>query len=449
MEIKYITINHPSINNRKITYLLIDNKIDLDSARFLNHEAHNGGRHGSISGKSTHKKRAIKIGELYRHLDDMGLTWRNSLEIHIKQIRNAMLCWDINNIKDYGKYDYQPIQNDTMNQKLSVWYKFYVYMKYRGEEFNMILSTKRVKKKYYQNNMLNHLNKQESQGFIDVWSLYVKPSPEKYTYKVITKIEFSKFFNYLYEIDIIYAMMAYIAVETGLRIDALLNLKYEQFNNLFKYWKSGKSLQDSVKIEYFDKSSEDNLKYTDIRLEVIFNLKKYYLQREYLSRLRLNKKNKFEQSLWLKKNGDTVKYHNIRKAFVEVSDKLGYANKKVTPHWMRHCCVTWALIDFSKSNNLPLEYTGITPNQMFINLLSKRIGHTTIDTIKKYIQSALDLMKMGLHSGSVIVTLSSLESNEKVQSLVKEEAKKEFGKEFKDSKFNLVQYAIKRKICFK
>ena len=97
MNISYVTTSHPSLNNRKLTLLFIDNKIDIYSSKFLINQSRNGGRNNSILGRSSHKNLAIKIGELYRHLDSMNLKWNNATESDIISIRNAMLCWDRNN----------------------------------------------------------------------------------------------------------------------------------------------------------------------------------------------------------------------------------------------------------------------------------------------------------------------------------------------------------------
>ena len=64
MKIDYIKVVHPTIKDRKITLIFIDNKLDLVSAKFLMYEARHGGSHGFIPGRESHKLRANRIGEL-------------------------------------------------------------------------------------------------------------------------------------------------------------------------------------------------------------------------------------------------------------------------------------------------------------------------------------------------------------------------------------------------
>ena len=41
-------------------------------------------------------------------------------------------------------YDYEPISNDSMNAKLSYWFKFYMYMKKVGEFHELKISIIKV-----------------------------------------------------------------------------------------------------------------------------------------------------------------------------------------------------------------------------------------------------------------------------------------------------------------
>lgn len=76
------TTPHPYIENRDITLLFLDNKVDMPSAQFLAYQARYGGRGGHTASSKTLKNMATELGELHRHLNDMGVTWKR-LKNHI------------------------------------------------------------------------------------------------------------------------------------------------------------------------------------------------------------------------------------------------------------------------------------------------------------------------------------------------------------------------------
>jgi len=453
MKIEHITIPHPKLHNRNITLILVDAKLDIPSAKFLIYESHYGGRCSSIAGKSTHYNKAIKIIELYRHLEDIGLTWDKAIEEDIKLIRNAMLCWDDNGNEDYCNFEYEPIENDTMNGKLGTWFKFYKYMKSNNYLSNMILTTKKIRKRNI--GMLSHLNKRNNGllEYVEVWSLRVKPSPKSLTYHALTRTEFSHLLNHLEKIDIAYAMVALLMVETGLRVSAALSINAAQLKGFFRILGAGKNINDVVPLSYLAKASEDTRMYCDLPLRTIL-----VIQKKYLSRIYIQRKNRhevkadntsckyIENTLWLLENGKEVKYHDVLSAFRKASIKMGYNQKKITPHWMRHTFATWSLIDFSKNEKISLSNTGATPNALFMLLLSEKMGHSSIESTMKYIATALKLMGVGLNKGPIIISLTSFKKDIEAQNLIKFEAKNEFGEKFKEEKFDVYKYALSRKI---
>jgi integrase len=452
MKIDYIKVVHPTIKDRKITLIFIDNKLDLVSAKFLMYEARHGGRHGFIPGRESHKLRANRIGELYRHLHALGKCWRTATEIDIKKIRNAMLCWTSNNIESLEKYDYEPISNDSMNAKLSYWFKFYMYMKKVGEFHELKISIIKVRKKNYSSGLLSHLNYRENQDnkFIDVWLLKVKPSPIQFSYHAISKLEYIHLEERLKSIDIVYALIAYLMVETGLRAAAALEVKEVDFKNLFKYLNSGKKKDDVIKLEYISKGG--NLDLCDIPLRAIERIQKEYLSREFVKRrklytdrcFRLGKKYN-EKNIWFTDKGKEVNYIDLRLAFKKASEEMGRYKNKITAHWMRHTFATWTLIDYSDKNNIPLNSTGVSIDIRLKNILMRKLGHASESSTMKYIITAIELSNTGTHNGTIIPLKSFLESKI-VQNITREKAIEEFDEEFDEELFDVVKYAISRGI---
>lgn len=454
MKIDHITIPHPKINNREITLIFVNDKLDIPSAKFLIYESYYGGRYSSISGKSSHKNRAIKIIELYRHLNDMNLTWNIAFESDIKLIRNAMLCWDENGNIDNNNFEYKAISNDAMNSKLGTWFKFYQYMSILHVPYNMHLTTKKIRK-YDNVNLLSHLDKRSNitSKYIDVWSLRVKPSPKNLTYHALSRTEFAHFLNHLENDDIVFSMIALLMVETGLRINATLNIEINQLKGFFKNFNSGKSMNDVVSLPYLAKGSQDTIKYCDLPLRTIAIIQKKYLSRIYINRIRNheyksdNTKSIYNKNtLWLLENGREVNYNDICKAFKKASNNMGYKSKPITTHWMRHTFATWSLIDFSKKENIPLKNTGTTPNALFMLLLSHKLGHASIASTMKYISTALKLMGVGLNDGPILISLTTFKKDIEAQELIMLEAKEEFKDKFNEDKFDVYKYALSRKI---
>ena len=453
MNIETITIPHPNLSNRDITLLLIDNNIDIPSTEFLVYESRYGGRHGGPLGRSSHSGLAFKIAELYRHLDDMGLTWNRANETDIKRIRNAMLCWDNNNNEDYVNYPYEPIRNDSMNQKLNTWFKFYKYMDKINISNDMTLSTKKIKI-FQPKRMLDHLNKRSSEDkteLIDVWTLRVKSSPKSLSFHALSRTEFSKLRQHLRNIDIAYEMLAVFMVETGLRINAALETVEDDFKGLLKIYASGKGINDTIKRSYIAKGGD--IKQYDLPLRTIQEINDNYLIRIQKERLYLYEKRCDrldieikEEIVWITERGKEIKKHDVWKAFSDVSKLLGRTVNSITPHWMRHTFATWTIIDVARVKGIPIENTGTTPNPLLISALQQKLGHADAMTTLRYIATALKLMGLDLNRGPIKISLRDVKRNKATQDLIKEEAKVEFGDDFEEKYFDTIKYALSREI---
>lgn len=456
MKIEYKTEAHPIIKSRMITLLFIDDFLDIPSSKFLVYESRYGGRYMQIAGISTHHTKAIKIGELFRHLNELNVTWRTANEFHIKAIRNAMLCWDNNNNTNHSQFNYKPISNNAMNQKLNIWFKFYNYMKNIGNSFDMIMSTKRIKKKTFKgiNHHLNLMHDSNTE-YIDIWSLKVKASPFKYSYHAISRTEYEYLIRYLTKIDIVYAMIALLMVETGLRITAALSIKQENFRGFFKYLNSGKNIDDIVKMDYLSKGGDQ--KQCDLPIRTIAELQKNYFVRTHVKRAkkhsnrsdRLKSCNYNPNAMWLLSNGREVNKTDLQRAFKKASIEMGYKVNTITPHWMRHTFATWTLMDYAEANNIPLKNTGTVPNPIFMILLQEKMGHADIFTTMRYIATALKLMGVGANNGPIKISFRTFSQDLRAQKLVKREAIAEFEDEFNENIFDVYQYAMKRGIVVK
>lgn len=454
MNIKTITISHPSLKNRNITLLLINGTIDVSSTEFLIYESRYGGRYGGIAGRSSHKGKAFQIAELCRHLNDMNLNWRTATEFDIKKIRNAMLCWDENDNIDLNKYSYEPISNDGMNHKLNTWFKFYKYMDKLNESNEMVLTIKKTNK-FRAKGLLDHLNKRytsESNEKIDSWALRVKPSPKRHTYHALSRKEFSILKKHLRSIDIVYEVLAIFMVETGLRITAALEAEESDFKGLLKLYVNGKGLNDTVKRNYIPKGYDEYKQY-ELPLRTMQEVDDNYIRCEYIDRLY-----KYEQKMkrtdkeikknifWINKKGKEVKKHDVWRAFSKASNLMGRTVNNITPHWLRHTFATWTIMDIANAKGIVLENTGLVPHPLLLNALQVKLGHADPLTTLRYIATALKLMGLDLNDGHIKMSLNRFKNCIKSQGLVKREAIVEFGVEFDEKYFDVIKYAISREI---
>lgn len=433
MIIDLYTLSHPRIVDREITVIFVDSRLDIPSMKFLIHEARYGGRHNGISGKTTHRLRAVKIQELYRHLSDMGKKWHEAIEPDIVAIRNAMLCWDINENTAYDKYEYKPISHDAMNQKLSTWFKFYQYMSKIGEEHMMVMDTKKIPIKHY-GKLLSHLDSRHDYvgtRSADIWNIRVRPDPMRKMYHAITRSEFEKFFHELHEIDIVYALIALFMVETGLRIDAVLSIEATAYKSYFTYLNQGKSMNETIEHVYVDKGGQK--KKTEIPIRLLERLQEKYGSRIYPRRRRKN--NSESKKLFLKQSGKEVKYMDVLRAFRTASDRLGH-EIRITPHWMRHTFATWFILDHVNRE----KSVAINDFAYYHALLNHRLGHTSMDTTRRYMVTAMGLLSRGIYRGPIVSSIS-FQKNKKLEELIKMEAQQDLGDQYDVEAFDAFSYA--------
>ncbi|MCD6258713.1 MAG: site-specific integrase [Helicobacteraceae bacterium] len=445
-------LQHPTIPNRKITLVYVDNELDLSSLSFLVAEARSGGRQNTISGKMTHIGRAYKIIELYRELDFLDLDWWNAEEEDIRIIRNRMLCWDMNDKEDYNYYNYEPIENDTMNQKLSVWMKFYKHQRTMGENTRMSLSTEMVKA-WLPDAFLQHVSGThhgERYKMVERWKLQVKSSPRKLYYPALSKLEFEAFRTQLRKIDIVYEAIALLMVSTGLRIDAALEFDMNAFQGWMKHITyGGKTIDDEIPVKYINKGGET--KECELPIKTIHEIQGLYRANHYMKRLAKHELDWEGQSkpLWLREDGKKVLYRDVQKAFKEASKAMGRSHNNITPHHLRHSFATWLVIELSEQNKISLGIIGAEPHPMIMGELMRKLGHASNTSTLRYTMTAYKLVpKHNKKNGNMIVlTPLAIKENKAVQKLLIEKAFQEYGDDFDEKKYDMIRYAKKHQFA--
>jgi len=440
-------IKHPTLNNRNITLVYINNKLDIPSLSFLVEEARNGGQKGSVSGKMTHIGRAYKIIELYRELNLQGLDWWEAEEEDVRIIRNRMLCWDMNDNKDYVYYEHEPIENDTMNSKLAVWMKFFKHQHVMGEYTRMTMETEMVKV-WLPDAFLQHIGGTrhgERSKMVERWKLMVRPSPRKLYYPAISELEFEAFRSQLRKIDIVFDALALLMVKTGLRIDAALNFDKKAFESWMKHINNGKTMDDEIPVRYINKGGD--FKECDLPIETIHELQGIYRASEYKPRL-VRYQEEWggeDEPLWLRKDGKTIYYTEVQKAFKQASEAMGRQINNITPHHLRHTYATWHLIKVSKRDNIPLGIIGAEPHPMLMSELMRKLGHVSSASTLRYTMTAYKLLpKAERKNGDMVVlTPRGIQQNKSLRKMLLEKAIEVYGDEFDEDKYDVLNFAIK------
>lgn len=440
---------HPTLIKRKITLIYINSQLDLHSLSFLVNEARSGGRKESVSGKMTHIGRAYKIIELYRELDLLGIDWWKAEEEDIRIIRNRMLCWDMNDNVDYSYYDHEPIENSTMNQKLSVWMKFFKHQQWMGESVKMVMGIK-VVKSWRPDSFLQHVNgarHRERFKMVERWSLMVPSSPKKLYYHALSKLEFEAFRTQLRKIDIAYEAIAILMVETGLRIDAALDFDMSVFQGWMKHVTyGGKTMYDEILVKYINKGGET--KECELMVKTIHEIQRLYRASHYKKRLEKHEqkwKGDYEP-LWLREDGKKILYRDVQLAFQKASKAMGRAHNNITPHHLRHTFATWLVIELSEQNKISLGVIGAEPHPMIMGVLMRKLGHASSASTLRYTMTAYKLKsRIDRKNGNMIIlTTLAIQQNRAVQKMLLEHAIENFGDDFDDYRYDMIRYAKKQ-----
>ena len=320
MKINKIQIRHP-IFNRNIYLIMIDNKIDKDSLEYLVYVARHGGHRGGIIGIKTHKIIADRIAELYFQLNNQfGLKWYQVSEIHLEMLRNMMVGESKDKlINPRTKNIKKPITYQSCDNKMQTWFNFYLYMKDRNK-CDIILNYREKEAKNFYKGMNHHLNiRMRNKNKVRVWNLFFNKRKRTNRKYALTKNEFNEVCKRLGEIDLVYEIMALFAVETALRIDAIMKIDENDFNG---YFKVAQSQSKKISREYLAKYNK--VLCYEMSLEFFGAMKMRYLTRELTDRLEQHylycknrtKSTYSENAFWIKKNGKIVTEHDFRKALV-------------------------------------------------------------------------------------------------------------------------------------
>ena len=451
---------HPQLNNRYVSVIFVNNKLDIPSFLFLCNEAMRGGRYNGPAGKTSHRGRAYKIAELYDHLDDKDLTWQTAEEEDIKEIRNAMLHWNMKDEykpKDYMQSDksgntqvlYDKIENDSMNQKLSVWFKFYKYQRTKEMPMKMYLTSRTIEVSISDGYMQHLYGKKigKNKMIVERWDLMVKPSPKKLYFPALRKLEYEAFKTQLLKIDPVYAAIAELGVGTGLRKGALLDVQISFFKNMLKDISiGGQSIDNGFRqMQYENKGGK--IEVCKVPIKTMMEINHIYISSEHEDR-KIKNVLKFGgdgKSMWYREDGKRVEYHDLGKAFREASVAMGktIGIDNIKPHHLRHTFATWTVIDGAKALGIDLMQLDSKMVPGLMHWLKIQLAHTSEETTTLYIVSAILLLSP--KSSGPLITSSMMNKGKVLTELLEADAKIHFGAKYDNAKFNPLKWAAFRR----
>ena len=427
---------------------------------FLCNEALTGGKNNKRAGKTSHRGRAYKIAELYDHLHDKGLTWQTAEEGDIEEIRNAMLHWNMKgehkpeeymyeDTKGNKQVHYEAIENDSMNQKLSTWFKFYKYQKQKKMPIKMHMSTSMIEVSISDGYNQHLYGKKIGQNkiIIERWDMMVKGSPKKLYFPAISKTEYEAFKTHLTKIDPVYAAIAELGVGTGLRKGALLEVKPSFFKHMLRdISMGGKTYKDGFRpMEYENKGG--SIEICKVPLKCMIEINDIYIAGEREDR-KIKHALNFSDDIaymWYREDGKKIEYHDLLSAFREASLAMGRTMgiDNITPHHLRHTFATWTVLDGAKALDIDLMQLDSKMVPGLIQWLQIQLAHVSPETTAIYIVTAI--LMISPKSSGPLITSNMMNKGTVLLDLLETDAKVYFGKNYDSEKFDPLKWAAFKK----
>ena len=308
----------------------------------------------------------------------------------------------------FGMYNEGDWSGDSIEQYVKAWRQYYRFLTSQGIEHQMFMpDTNEVTIRQDQaDNFLSHTSYRkeqvgEQETAVDHnW----KERHDDYYDSILTMDQFWLLYKEMFEVDPVYAVMAYTELVTCLRVSALIDYPLGP-NKLNPKWKSYKVMEReksvSQKLKYIAKGGKTkSLTVPVSMMDVFYNVYENpsvgitYQQRYKKFRDSYCKTKHAESSgwdkdkkpTWLQENGTPVSVRKYQKVIQDCALKLGF---NAHSHMLRHTGVTQMLYRYIKDNGL---LTGFNhTNQLLIAdahiLLQQHLGHARIETTRLYIRT--------------------------------------------------------------
>lgn len=315
--------------------------------------------------------------------------------------------------------DEEPVKESSIQVYLNTWRLFYDYL-----DVINVSHTFKIPSKVRQERQKSRLE-DEARPFNyaiskKTNSILVDPKvkakrmvkTKDYTSQVLTKEQMKCLITELSQIDIVYAVMAHVQLDTLLRINELVHHFPYEADKANKNWKSWGQLkleeQECQKLKFIGKGQIEREidvsiktmkllsdKYITAKEEnsdiTIYDERKQLYLTKYLQS-KLGKESEFDINsnvLWLSKNGTPVSKTMYRKAFAKAAKIL--RDKKIIdnriylrPHGIRHTGATLRLLKYQEEQGVEIHMANLDDIHAFIQEL---LGHVQPETTARYIET--------------------------------------------------------------
>ncbi|EEF25732.1 MAG: hypothetical protein E6R08_10395 [Nevskiaceae bacterium] len=287
----------------------------------------------------------------------------------------------------------------TYNTRMTRIRDFYDYLRKQGVRIKAIFPARTVKR-LYQNqneNFLSHTNHRNFKTYEKDDSHKRTTCKDDYLSEVISMDQYGRLYEALNSIDVVYAVIAQVMMQTLLRVADVCELplhkntwnKYlplwpefeRQGKDHLKLWVLSKGLK-KYEIPIYAETWRDI--YSDY-IQPFYHQRKELFENVYLKRSNATlefgntrnegRRNCPEDILWLTATGCPVKPYMVEKAFRS-------ANLGIHPHMLRHTGATHLLRNYCRLHNI--EDVDVRMASQFLELLQGFMGHCDIETTRKY-----------------------------------------------------------------
>ena len=284
------------------------------------------------------------------------------------------------------------IEPQSFNQYYGTWRSFYTFCASKGipflMEFPALVETRTGERKNNNNYLLAHTHSHEVVSALDPGKEIVH-SQTSYADKVINLQQFVELATALGEDDPVYEAIAHAMLQTGLRIEGVMQWPVGPGGNnkaWLRYAEMKHKEQGHQYLYYWPKGKK-KIKKCLVMLETMESIHNIYVTKYYKDRYHKYEK-RFgspppSDCLWLNKHGKPITKADVWSAFRKASKKIGF---KVTPHVLRHTCATYIVWNYFKTNDIPVN---IKFAQDVYYAVKDQLGHESIESTEIYIRTIL------------------------------------------------------------
>lgn len=166
---------------------------------------------------------------------------------------------------------------------------------------------------------------------------------------------------------------------TGMRVSELVSLNFESFNCSLKDF-----IDNTDNLEFLVVRSKGSQRQIPIGQKAKNALKSYLLVRDFFINKK-NSKHSNKKNDWIFSSASSVGYitrHRFNQILIEVAEKAGLSNKKISSHCLRHSFATHMLVNGANIRAVQklLGHSDISTTQIYTKIISEYL----VDFVENY-----------------------------------------------------------------